>query len=218
MRHAIVLLFFHLAKETAMQSYAKPKGYWARPTPKEKGDPGPEPIFLGVGMVTSHWESVEEAVAHLFLRVSGTIPGDAGSRAALRAYGAVESSYSRSKLVKSAADVYFAYNHTSQDARDCFEDLIVVQFRKASQRRNDVAHAIVQTIFKDDDDRGSFLIPPEYNTERTSLFGGESPSQIFREIYRYTSGDLTALAGKFLKLQFEIREFDNDAFGPLILR
>ena len=182
------------------------KQYWKRPTPaKELGDEGAATIYAAVGHALTQWEGMEEEFARLFLHLSDA-KSPIGFNAVRRAYGAIESNLGRRKAIEAAAEVYFLYTHAKDETKKRFSDLVRV-VGWASLRRNDIAHAIVISLGMNSRQLGSFLLPPDYNTERTSIFYGNSPNQYLRAEYRYTTSDIDELALKFRELAKEVTAF-----------
>jgi hypothetical protein len=208
------------------------EAYWSRPDPRDQGDLRAEPIYQAVGVALSEWEKADQQLAHLFLVLT-----EATGRAFIavrRAYGSIESNTGRRNAVLAAAEVFFGHYWNEQPIKNSLTS-VVQCVGWASKRRDDIAHGVVvvhKDIFKGlavidpGDDRGAFLMPPEYNTGRINARFTESsddhPLWFMRAKYRFTSEDILSMASKFTELQDVIRAYTlsiikKDEAIPLVL-
>ena len=73
----------------------------------------------------------------------------------------------------------------------------------AAKRRDDIAHGVVEGYTIDGVHIGAFLMPPEYNTGRTTAFitDLQDPLSFKRAKYRYTADDIKEITSKFRELE-----------------
>jgi hypothetical protein len=116
-----------------------PNDPWAIPPTPKLGDENIETTYASVGRALSSWEHFEAHLALLFARF---ITREQDSLAARRAYGTVASFTGRSALIRDAAAAYFA-EFPDRELSDAFSEQLKIAAR-ASARRNDIAHGIVQ--------------------------------------------------------------------------
>ena len=189
--------------EPNVEVLAKP--HWKRPDNKNKGDPNDDVVYKAVGVALTNWEKLEETLAVLFLSV--TEQTNSSTNPVKRAFGAVESSGTRRKMLLAAADAYFGVDWDDKEIRLSFFRVIeAVGF--ASQRRDDIAHGKVYH-FNKEPNFGAFLLPANYNTDRTKAWTYSSESETdplfftFTQ-FRYTSDDINEFAKRFEQLSNSI--------------
>ena len=178
-----------------------PPGECWKYTPKPKGDASADPIFLAVGKALSSWETVEGEFASIFSSFLS-----AEHWGAQRAYGIIVGNRARREMLEAVAELFFRFRKVSSDDRKLFK-LVMEHFQKASAIRNNIAHGYVTSFMMDGNDRGTFLVPPQYNSTKTTAFvmrdhtaPGEDISSVMGIDYRYTSGDIDGFSGKFRAL------------------
>lgn len=138
--------------------YAPPPS-WKAPTrvmPSEslQGEVSTAPIHEAVGRALSAWEHAESGLIKLFQLLCET-----KSFAACRAYGTLDSVFSRHLALKYAAQEFFV----SRDEDDLPKvEALVNVYNNTGQYRNQIAHgmAIQPHAF------GYFLCPPSYASRR----------------------------------------------------
>lgn len=181
-----------------------PVAIWDRPPAREKGDEDADEIYRAMGSALSTWEMVEDVFATLFQELV-----DSESIAAKRAYGAVVASGGRRDLLKAAAEVYFHIHKIDDDFRATFKNLIE-HFNLAGVRRNEIAHGHVITLFHMEEEIGSFLVPPSYNSRKTEAFvtprRGDKFSILMGD-YRYTSEDINTFSTKLTSFHGIVLKF-----------
>ncbi len=187
-----------------------PKGYWERPplNPIERGDQCAEAIYCAVGHSLSMWEIAENALADVFLIMSDCNTTGA-YLAARRAFGAIETSSGRRRMLGEVAPVYFGGYWSDPVVSKPFRKLSDA-FSDASHRRDDIAHGIAMGISVNNDELGIFLVPAEYNSARNRLNRGIVPGDPFASmpgIFRYTAATITGYANKFLELRNKTIEY-----------
>lgn len=200
-----------------MESFAQmPRGnaiakHWSRPNPKSIGDEDHTLIWQGVGEALSSWELVELSLSSLYAILCGN-ESYIASLAVRRSFGAIEFNSGRRKAICAAAEVYFARLWSAAKVEI---DQIDSNVANASRRRDDIAHGLLTTLTAHDGFRGSFLMPPNYNTGRTYAFPKQTDISIDLWHYRFTSADLKDISSKFLKLQTWIWDYTT-AIKPLL--
>jgi hypothetical protein len=182
-----------------------PGEFWKDPEPKKTGDQEPDAIYRAVGEFLSKWESLEQTFAFLFQRFVE------GSHAAKRAYGAITANQGRRKAIEAAAEAYFVMDRPARkDLRDRF-DRLMTHFEKAASKRNNIAHAIVSQFSADGVPHGSFLIPPEYNSNKTNLFPDPKKAAVdplsVLATYRFTSADIREFTERVVVFQTAAMEY-----------
>jgi hypothetical protein len=160
-----------------------PNDPWALPAPPTKGDDDTSTIFQSIGEALSYWEWAEGYLGLIFAEL--VAPGQ-NPLAASRAYGTIVAFQGRADMVRSAAEAYFA---TRQDAQ-----AVAIQARlaahmkllgRASPRRNDIAHGIVQPFSNLGGPNGYALFPSYYTSRRRDLLGVPSYIMSSVEIGRF---------------------------------
>jgi len=175
-----------------------PGEYWQRPPEKEEGDPDKGRIFHAVAAALNSWEGLETACADLF-----HIFCESESHAAKRAYGAIISAGGRREALHNAAEVFFGRHETPEKWQKSFNKMLA-HMQNAATRRNEIAHAFVKMLERDNIARGYFLVPPDYNSNKTTPFyivGEDSKLTRLRADYVYTSADVLSFIDKFETLK-----------------
>ena len=201
--------------------------FWKRPAPQSKGDDDPKLLYRAIGEALSQWEHVDQRLADLFLAfTSERSSDDAVKRAIRRAYGSIISTAGRREAIRVAAEIHCvpltiwhgAMLLSSPDLPDAKEiegkllDILNAA-QWASKLRDDIAHGLVmegiERVTRRDDkiikeeEFGSFLMPPEYNTGRTLPHHDSSPEEkhlaaSFRARYCYKSTDINVIKNEVL--------------------
>lgn len=120
------------------------------------------PIHTAVGYALSQWEHMESGLARLFQLLC-----ESPAPAAARAYGMLESSYSKSQLLRAAVDAFF--NERKETDSDLHRELKALfnAYQKAQEFRNNIAHGmVIQFGLPDRTYSGYFLCPPVYATKK----------------------------------------------------
>jgi hypothetical protein len=174
------------------------KDFWERPPIRDKGDADAKQIFEAVGFAITFWEIAEQELATIYQLLLET-----SSHAAARAYGAIESNSGRRKVIEAAAEPFFGQFWNDTKVKRSFLALIDC-IAWAARRRDDIAHGITMSFAIDNKELGAFLIPPNYNTGRTTAFINNPETDVLaftRAKYRFVSADIQTLGQKFQELQ-----------------
>ena len=175
----------------------QPHEYWEKPPIRERGDYDTVGLFHGVGVALSTWENVELVFANMF-----SVFVESSSLAASRAYGAIASHSGRREALDNAAEIFFVSKLAKESVRADFRTLMK-HFKDAATRRNEIAHGIVTALIVDDREHGIFLMPPDYNSRKTSPemrgigLGEVSPLFHLEADYRYVADDLKRFIERF---------------------
>jgi hypothetical protein len=174
-----------------------PNDPWATPPHATRGDDAEEAIYVGVGRALDTWERFESTFSGLY---GAFIDPSRYNRAAMRAFGALAAFQARADQLEQASKVYFV---------DRPERLLESQFktllksaRRASARRNDIAHG--QVWFQSPQrgwGGGHFLGPASYSSRRHSPEG--------EPLYVYSRVELDAFAERFAVLWIAANELFN---------
>lgn len=188
-----------------------PKDYWDRPEPLQHGTKDMDKLYRAVGVALSGWETLEQQLSAFFILLTigeTVVHGNMVSTIA-RIYGAIESNSGRRKILDAVAEVYFGKEMNNPLIKKPYFQLME-NIRRASNRRDDIAHARVIGFQLSQVGRGYFLVPPEYHNSRNDLFvnmDDTSDFQFFRGHYRYTAQDVMIFAGKFGSLREAVSDF-----------
>ncbi|PWF53633.1 hypothetical protein BHT19_0023095 [[Kluyvera] intestini] len=189
------------APNIKLTSPALEKSYWSRDKLESVtiGDDNPDLIFHAVGLALTQWETLENAIFELYSIFCGC-DNPLTTNALRRMLGAIESSDGRRKALEEAARIYFG-DHNYPDGIAKPYKLLFASHKKASDRRNEIAHGIVHGFVIDNENKGNFLFPARYNSGRNTPYMdasfGENGGQFMTEMYRYTSREIYAIAQKF---------------------
>jgi hypothetical protein len=166
------------------------------PSPAHRGESETSVIHTAVGFALSQWEHMESGLARLFQLLC-----ESPAAAAARAYGTVESSYSKEQLLRGANDAFFHDRNATES--ELYSDLksLFTAYNKAQQFRNNIAHGMtVQWVLQDRSYSGYFLCPPVYATKKTKKKGGHWPVDA---TYWYKTEDVRHYAARFTELLAE---------------
>jgi hypothetical protein len=184
--------------------------FWKRPDPAQKGDDNRHDTYQAIGYACSQWEHLEDSLAQIFLTITST-PGPY-RRGIRRAYGSIFGGTGRRKAIQSAAEAYFG----SYWSYSAVRDTMVCRLNAvgwASKLRDDVVHGAVTgiSIVRDDGSLailGSFLMPPDYNTDRTTTNAQRDEIVAFTTArYRYVAAQINEFASSFGRLRFNIESY-----------
>jgi len=199
------------------------KTFWDRPPIADEGDKEQRTIYEAVGEALSNWEEVDQELADLFLIFTceaGTRdgPGRLVRNAVRRAYGSIISNVGRRLAIEAAAEVYFVpwWGNKAVSA-PLIKLLEAVGW--ASKRRDDIAHGIVDRpstmevydaygVLQTSQQHGSFLMPPEYKTDRTYAYPKnlDHPAGMRRARYAYNSAQIRDFTWRFQALKSAIQK------------
>jgi hypothetical protein len=167
---------------------------WDCPPWPERGDDNINIIFAAVGRALTYWETVEEELANIFSILVGNRATYPATEPAIRAYGTVISSISRTKMLSAAATSYFAGDLKGTLAQEIKD--IIDHANGWAARRNDIAHGRVGKIKSRP---GYLLFPSLYNTKKHPV--GARPT------YLFSSTEINDIHGNFRQLQTRIYAF-----------
>lgn len=177
--------------------------FWERPAAKSQGDEFSDAIFLAIGISLTKWEIIETFFALIFKHLV-----ESQSNAALRAYGSIASARGRRDALEAAAETFFRIHDIPNDQIVRFDKLIK-HFGCASTRRNEIAHGTLCSVTG----HGCFLMPPDYNTNKTDLpkaRTGDDINEVLDSLgmhYRYTSEDISHFKDRFTVLGNAVIEY-----------
>jgi hypothetical protein len=172
---------------------------WEIVDPSPLGDADEKPIFDAVGRALTEWETVEVECARLFAVFVATRRKHTYHDPAVRAYGSIAGTHSRSTMLQLAAESFFAKRPAK---RKLFENKcaeLIVAYKEFSNRRNEIAHGLVKRVFITGQNGrprlvGMYLLPSFYNPKKFKK--GELT-------YSYVSGDVIHYKQEFSKLQLK---------------
>jgi hypothetical protein len=161
-------------------------------------------------MALTEWERAEQNMAQLFSHLVGN-PGVYNTPAAAKAYGSIESSSARIRMVRAAAEAFFGQHYANPKISKPLS-LLLAAHEEASHRRNEVAHGVAHgPVQLNSKPLGTFLVAPNYHTDRNAGWLSSTPgdywSSVTRSIYRYNERDLSEIADKFNKLSWAILHY-----------
>lgn len=173
---------------------------WDVPPLPDTGDPHAHSIFAAVGRAMTQWEHVEAALGDLFAFLVGGYFGI--TEPAVRAYGSVPSFNARAGMLEEAAAAYFHAN-PNPEFSERFRQVVTVQCRGFSGRRNDIAHGRVQHAFNSNGVGASnFLMPSLHASKKHGL--DQMPK------YIYATKEIDYFTGQFSLLYEKIAALVND--------
>ena len=146
-----------------------PNDTWDVPPIPEAGEDSPVILYQAVGAALSSWEYLESILALLF----GTMLGlETVSLSAQRAYGSIAAFTGRLDLLTRAASGYFEQHPDAK--HEATFNVLSKTLRKASARRNDIAHGTVTLYPRHAPARetvGYLLIPSSYSVVKNDALG-----------------------------------------------
>jgi hypothetical protein len=196
--------------------------FWNRPSPGGKGDGNPDSIAQAVGYALTNWERADQEMAGIFIVMTGTdvaSTGDAelitaatiANAAIRRAFGAIHTSTGRRDAITSAAEIHFGALWDNKEVKKSWMNLYTA-IGRASILRDDLAHGIIWgKISLNGIVYGAFLMPPEYNSDRTHAFikDEDDPLGFMRAKYRYTKANIETVSQKFATLREALNNYAN---------
>ncbi len=120
---------------------------WEVVDPCPMGDVEEAPVFEAIGRALTEWETLEVECAKLFAVFVSANHKRTYHAPAVRAYGAITSADTRSKMLQFAADAYFARRPAKRGAfqKQCSD--LIWEFQQYTARRNEIAHGLVQYLY-----------------------------------------------------------------------
>jgi len=167
------------------------------PSLSRKGETDFVTIYTGVGNALHQFEHMESGLTRLFQVLCET-----PSFAACRAYGTIESSYSKSEMLRAAAEAFFAKRDVDSENSAAIKALLSA-YKDVHQYRNNIAHGMaVGFHLKGGTHSGYFLCPPSYASKKV---GKIDPYEVYLlgAKYWYNKADLDHYAARFQELLSE---------------
>lgn len=177
-------------------------------------------VFAAVGLALSSWESLEEELCRLF---QGYI--DSRGVASARAYGCQTSNLTRLNMLKQVIESKYGF---SDPGRCALHTKAMNKIQKLAKFRNNIAHGKVQSPTLNEENRGFFLFPAEYNSTKNHsdyqyfIKIGESAEKdefkkffLARSAYYYSDAEINQYAKFFQIAEKDVRKarlnlFEND--------
>jgi hypothetical protein len=174
------------------------------PSPTHRGEASPETIYVEVGRALSQWEHFESGLTRLFQVLCET-----PHFAACRAYGVVESSFTKSTMLRAASDAFFSRRNSFDTEYHKDMKKLFAVYQDSQQYRNNIAHGMaVGFHLLDGSFSGYFLSPPSYATKKIK----DIPNQVylFGAAYWYNAKDTEHYAKRFSDLLKETMKLIQD--------
>lgn len=188
------------------QSFFAPN-YWKAPNLSPHGSATQAEIFHAVGAALSAWESVESALAMLYVILCD---GETGPYKALaRTFGSITSSGSRREAIKAAAEIYFGQDWETPRVKKRLIRMLE-SIGEASRRRDEIAHGQAYGITVDNKSYGYFLFASEYISSRNYAFpqlNFPDPLSFSTAKYRYTASEILEFEIKFNALREAVWQY-----------
>jgi hypothetical protein len=165
------------------------------PSATHKGEPNTVLIHMEVGRALSQWEHLESGLTRLFQVLCET-----PHFAACRAYGVVESSFTKTVMLGAAADAFFARRDPFDTEYHKAVKSLFGACQGAQQYRNNIAHGIaVGFHLSDGTSSGYFLSPPSYATKKVKKI---DPREVYLlgAAYWYNVSDIDHYTRRFSEL------------------
>ncbi|PHN53232.1 hypothetical protein AO286_26575 [Pseudomonas syringae] len=181
--------------------------YWKAPDLSPHGSATQAEVFQAVGAALSAWESVESALAMLYVILCD---GETGPYKALaRTFGSITSSGSRREAIKAAAEIYFGQDWETPKVKKRLVR-ILESIGEASRRRDEIAHGQAHGATINNKSYGHFLFASEYISSRNYAFpqvNSADPLSFFTAKYRYTAVDILEFEIKFNALREAVWQY-----------
>ncbi|MDB5528910.1 MAG: hypothetical protein JWR51_2013 [Devosia sp.] len=174
------------------------------------GDAAVVPIYAAVGYALHRWEGCETSIATVY---SSLVKPKGGNHVLMRSFGTITAPSTRQEMIKYASEAYFEQHENPALLAELKAFLKLYQ--NAGQRRNDIAHAVVEAegAYAIIDNKAVplpdewFLVPSIFTTKkRETRMRGPKYRFSSREIRHYADC-FEALGEKAGKLSTAIRKF-----------
>jgi hypothetical protein len=169
------------------------------PAPGHRGESSVEPLYFAVGNALSRWEHLESGLTRLFQLMC-----ESPSFAACRAYGVLDSPFTKAAMLHAATEVFFANRNALESAYRSDLKTLYSAYGKAQQFRNNIAHGIgVGYFLKEGGHSGYFLSPPSYSTRKVAKI---DPNEVYLlgASYWYKANDIDHYAKRFTDMLAEV--------------
>lgn len=167
------------------------------PSSTRKGEADFHLIYTGVGKALHQWEHMESGLTRLFQVLCET-----PNFAACRAYGTIESSFSKAEMLRAAGEAFFAKRNPDSENQSAIKGLLSA-YKDAQQYRNNIAHGMaVGFRLENGEFSGYFLCPPSYASKKVERI---DPYEVYLlgAKYWYNTADLDHYANRFQELLSE---------------
>ena len=176
-----------------------------KPSPTHRGEKDPSVIYTAVGQALSRWEHLESGLTRLFQLMCET-----PFFAACRAYGVVESSFTKEGMLQAATKAFFA----RREALDCghHKDMkaLFSAYHSSQQYRNNIAHGMAVSFHLTDRTlSGYFLCPPSYASKKLDQIKPDGV-YLLGAAYWYNGEDICHYANRFTDLLSETMRLIQD--------
>ncbi len=165
-----------------------PNDIWAVPPAETEGDATIEAIFASVGRSLSRWEWLE---AHMSVLFAYLVNPEDGSEPARRAYGAIATFSGRADMLIHAAQGRMGHQPERAPLLASLKTHVEL-LRRASGRRNEIAHGIAQSVYVQISSPTYLLYPAWYNSRKHQP--SRAPS------YAYSSATINRFGRQFMEL------------------
>jgi hypothetical protein len=175
------------------------------PSSTRKGEQETSAIYTAVGNALSRWEHMESGLTRLFQLLCET-PGFA----ACRAYGTIESSYTKAGMLRAAMKAFFANREPFDKENHDAVNALLSAYQVAQQYRNNIAHGIAVGFFLSDGTHSwYFLCPPSYASKKVERI---DPREVYLlgAAYWYKAQDIDYYAKRFEELLAETMRLIQD--------
>lgn len=174
---------------------------WDIPPFPEQGDDEADWIYRAVGQAMTKWEEVEVELAELYTELIEK-PAELQS---IRDYGEPFSFSQRADKLEQAARRYFA-THPNQAHEAAFDDMLC-QVRGWANRRNDIAHGVVQQADFQPRFRDQYM---REGKQRYCLFPAfymhRKHDKDYRPTYCYTCNELEDFSAHFFQARIKAQD------------
>jgi hypothetical protein len=162
------------------------------PSPEHRGEVDPSAIHTAVGQALSQFEHLESGLTRLFQLLCET-----PSFAACRAYGVVESPFTKAGMLRAAMEVFFARRVPLDAEYHSAMKALFAAYEVSHQYRNNIAHGMAVGFFLSDGTHsGYFLCPPSYATKKVA----KVETYILGAAYWYNVEDIQHYSKRFTEM------------------
>lgn len=165
------------------------------PSPDHRGEKDTSAIHAAVGQALSRYEHLESVLTRLFQLLCET-----PFFAACRAYGVVESSFTKASMLQAAMDAFFARREPFDREYHKAVKVLLAAYQASHQYRNNIAHGIAVGFYLGDGTHsGYFLCPPSYATKKVATI---DPREVYLlgAAYWYNVEDINHYASRFTEM------------------
>jgi len=165
------------------------------PSVTYRGEDTSDVIYAAVGKALHCWEHAESALTRLF-----QVFCESRSRAACRAYGVIESPFTKAQVLKAAADTFFAVHPPRDEESVSNFAAIIKAYSESMQYRNNIAHGMTVGFYLEGGEHsGYFLCPPSYTSKKVKMHPTDKV-YLLGASYLYKSKDVHLCAERFTQI------------------